>query len=277
MKLVMTLLVRDEEDILRENIEFHLAHGVDFILATDNLSEDSTQEILFDYQQQGVLKYIFESEDNYLQTKWVTRMARMAKTDYEADWVINCDADEFWYPESHKSLKHILEDIPNEVHGLSVERYNFLPLIPERRPFYLSMIFREVQSLNHLGKPLPPKTCHRGFEDIIVRQGNHIIRFESGRKPVVLETKAISILHFPIRSQNQMTNKIIKGGRAYERSNLNPRIGAAWRELYQTYKDEGLESYFQENLYTQNELTALLSSGQVIQDTRLRDELKRLL
>jgi hypothetical protein len=32
----MTLLIRDEEDIIDKNISFHLKHGVDFIIATDN-------------------------------------------------------------------------------------------------------------------------------------------------------------------------------------------------------------------------------------------------
>ena len=38
MRLVMTLLVRDEEDIVRANVDFHLARGVDFVIATDNRS-----------------------------------------------------------------------------------------------------------------------------------------------------------------------------------------------------------------------------------------------
>ena len=29
MKLVMTLLLRDEEDIVADNLDFHLAQGVD--------------------------------------------------------------------------------------------------------------------------------------------------------------------------------------------------------------------------------------------------------
>ena len=42
MKLVMTLLVRDEQDIVRENLDFHLAQGVDQVIVTDNGSEDAT-------------------------------------------------------------------------------------------------------------------------------------------------------------------------------------------------------------------------------------------
>ncbi len=98
MKLVMTLLVRDEEDIIRDNIEFHLAQGVDFIIAMDNISEDQTTEILREYESKGVLHYVYEGTDTLNQHEWVTRMARKAYNDFGADWVINNDADEFWWP-----------------------------------------------------------------------------------------------------------------------------------------------------------------------------------
>ena len=39
-KLIMTLLVKNEVDIVRQNIVFHLRQGVDFIIATDNISVD---------------------------------------------------------------------------------------------------------------------------------------------------------------------------------------------------------------------------------------------
>ena len=52
----MTLLVRDEQDILATNIEYHLAEGVDLILAVDHNSTDATTAILEHYRGQGVLE-----------------------------------------------------------------------------------------------------------------------------------------------------------------------------------------------------------------------------
>lgn len=49
----MTLLVRDEQDIIRENIEFHLSQGVSFFIVTDNLSADGTAAILKEYEEMG--------------------------------------------------------------------------------------------------------------------------------------------------------------------------------------------------------------------------------
>ena len=65
MKLVMTLLVRDEADVIEQNLEHHLAQGVDAFIVTDNGSLDDTLPILRRYEQRGLLELIEEPAQTY--------------------------------------------------------------------------------------------------------------------------------------------------------------------------------------------------------------------
>src|SRR5439155_1354934 len=111
MKLVMTLLARDEADIVDAQIKFHLNAGVDFVIATDNLSVDGTTDILESYARDGYLHLIREDSEYLHQADWITRMGRLAATDFGADWVLHSDADEFWWPRG-ESLRDVLASIP---------------------------------------------------------------------------------------------------------------------------------------------------------------------
>ena len=114
MRLVMTLLARDEADVVDAQIAFHLHAGVDFVSRRTTRSSDGTTEILERYERAGVLRLIREPGDDMRQDEWVTRMARLAATDHGADWVINSDADEFWWPRGG-SLKDVLATVPGTV------------------------------------------------------------------------------------------------------------------------------------------------------------------
>ena len=94
----MTLLARDEIDIVDSWLAFHLNAGADVVIATDNRSQDGTTEVLEEYARSGQVHLIRELGEDLRQNEWVTRMARLAATGYGADWVINSDADEFWWP-----------------------------------------------------------------------------------------------------------------------------------------------------------------------------------
>jgi hypothetical protein len=272
MKLVMTLLVRDEADIIASNIEFHLSRGVDYIIATDNLSVDGTAEIVRAYGRRGVLHYIHQPADNYAQHRWVTHMARLAATDFAADWVINNDADEFWWPENG-DLKQVLNAVPASCVALAANRVNFPPRsMNEGRFFADAMTIRERQSLNSLGQPLPPKVCHRAFPDIEVPQGNH----GAGREghELAVEPGPITILHFPMRSYRQFANKIAKGGAAYARNTSLPiNQGATWRTLYERWLLGGLETHYVDAVLNDEAAEKGLREGRLVIDERLKTAL----
>jgi glycosyltransferase involved in cell wall biosynthesis len=267
MKLVMTLLVRDEQDIVRENLDFHLAQGVDEVIVTDNGSEDATVEILREYESQGVVRLLFEPADDYSQGRWVTRMARLAATE-GADWVINTDADEFWWPRAGR-LKSVFEQLDDQVGLVVAHRQNFVPRPDDGRPFWERMTLRERESLNPLGKPLPPKLAHRADPEIAVAQGNH--KVEGAQLGERLDDGSIEILHFPMRTYGQFENKIVKGGRAYGRNRELPqRTGRTWRRLYKAWEEGRLRDHYDDNLVAEG------ARDDLVEDTRLRDFLRGL-
>lgn len=273
MKLVMTLLVRDEEDIIAANIDVHLGHGVDFFIAMDNLSEDRTADILRGYERRGVLHYIHQPEDTYAQHRWVTHMARLAWAEFGADWVINSDADEFWWPDEG-SLKEALSTVDPSSIAVSVERTNFLPRRRAPGDFFADvMTVRERDSLNPLGQPLQGKVCHRGGPVIEVRQGNH--RVAVNGQILAAVGAPITILHFPMRSYEQFENKIKKGGAAYARNPyLPPRVGVTWRQLYETWQRGDLEAHYRASLLDEASVGEGLRDGRFVFDDRLKKVLR---
>ena len=279
MKLVMTLLVRDEEDILQENLDFHLSQGVDFIIVTDNLSNDGTPGILEKYQRSGYVRIINESNDDYMQRVWVTKMARLAATEYGADWVINSDADEFWFPQvAGETLKNVFAQIPHSAAAVIVGRDNF-PIVPteleDASPFFERLTWRDTKSVQSLGLPLLPKVAHRGAANIEVSQGNHSVQLRGALLDCC--TAPLSILHFPIRSYAQFKNKIQLGGAAYSRnSTLKPTVGATWRALYKSLLDGKLPEEFRRMNPSAQEFKEQVTSGRLQHDVRLRDFLRRI-
>lgn len=267
MRLVMTLLVRDEEDILDTHLGYHFAQGVDHVIVTDNLSADRSPEIIAQYQADGRVSVIREESDDYAQGEWVTRMARRAYRDQGADWVINSDADEFWWPLSG-DLKSTLAALPPEVGSLEVSRYDFVPVPPDGRPFYARMVVRETESVNAHGNPLPPKVCHRGHPEIEVSQGNH--RVSGLHLEVFKGPSPMVINHFPLRTYEQFENKIIKGGQAYQRNTeLGLNVGGTWRYLYRLYKTGRLREYYLNRERSVSEIEEGLQTGTLVRDDRL--------
>lgn len=231
-KLVMTLLTRNEDDILENNICFHLAHGVDFIVATDNGSTDKTPEILEKYVKRGVLWYRTIREFNNEQAKWVSEMAKIAVKRFGATHLFHCDADEFWYPR-RGNLKTFLP-IGNEIFYVSVANYFPGNEYIVANPVDQINSRNSTGSANYLLYRYPPKVITTPkFTRVI--QGNHDVRTQ---KPTIkMNVNHIVIHHFPIRSYEQFKKKVIQTGAAYRIKKRKTKAmgwhSRAWYKLYE--------------------------------------------
>jgi hypothetical protein len=273
MKLVMTLLVRDEADIVDAQIAYHLDAGVDFVVATDNRSEDGTTEILERYERDGVLHLIREPGDDLRQSEWVTRKARLAAREFGADWILNTDADEFWHARGG-SFEELFAAVPERFGAVRGAWRNFVPRPDDGRFFAERMTARLCTPSFH-PHPLSThfKSAHRAWPGVRIGRGNHEAL---GDGLVALRGwYPIEILHFPVRSLEQCRRKYVTQFVALER-NAEKGIPGHMAEAYEAYRAGTLDSYYAPLVVADEALEAGIAGGTYAVDTRLRDRLRSL-
>jgi glycosyl transferase family 2 len=273
MKLVMTLLVRDEEDILREHLEYHLNAGVDLVLATDHRSSDGTTEILRSYAADGAVVVAREEGEFAQQAAWQTRMARAAATDHGADWVIASDADEFWWPRGD-SLKDVLARVPRRYGVVYALMQNFVPRSEGDERFLERMIVRlAVQApINDPATPFRPvvKVAHRGDPRAVIEKGGgHDVRGVEGEP--LRSWHPLEVLHFPFRSREQSDRKYRKTWTGWER---NPRADLARAQRASVQGRSGL--MWDRLALDDADIERGIEARSLVTDVRLRDAVRGL-
>lgn len=263
----MTLVVRNEADILEANLDYHLAQGVDFVIVTDHGSVDDTAEILRRYERDGVVHVINDDAEGHQQSARVTRMAQLAATRYPGAWIIHNDADEFWWPLAG-SLRDVFASIPEQFGQVEVPRNNFLPRADGAGTFHSRLVYREASSLNPRGLPLEAKVAHRAGEDVEVAPGNHAV-FVAGLRPVP-GPKLMEIFHFPMRSFGQFEQKVVQTGTGYEKLPPgSPEVGRDQMILLELQRKGELRDYYEQRLLDDARLAAALADGSILVDRRL--------
>ncbi len=199
----MTLVVRDEEEILASNLDYHLAQGVDAILALDHGSTDATPEILREYERRGRLRWLNDDAPSHDQA----RLLALAAEELGPEWVIHADADEFWMPTAG-SLRDVFQAIPERYGRIRVPRHDFVPVPETDGPFHQRMVVRHRHSVTVGGTEPEPKGAQRPARAGVIGPGV--------RDPVMSlgpDIGAVEILHFPMRSFEQFERRVLRDGR----------------------------------------------------------------
>lgn len=270
--LVMTLLVRDEDDILRDCILFHLARGVDRFVITDNRSVDGTADIIDEFVRSGVADRIYEAGDDYRQSDWTTRMVSLARDRHGASRVICNDADEFWWS-ACGDLKSLLARKPEQI--LKASRLNMLPdlakpgSLPVIQRFTLAARIDDPSVANSdLLRRLGAKVAIRPHGLKFVEPGNHGAVFEP--PATIGDLPEVTVFHYPVRSPAQFLTKAVNGGGSYARNTIvGPHVGAhkrRWFEMHNTGTD--IKAHFDKLIFSDAQ-ESLIAQRILVRDERM--------
>jgi len=285
-RLVMTILVRDEADIIEANIRTHASLGVDAFAIMDNGSTDGTREILSKLEKELEI-IIIDEKGNYNQAKWMKQLATVAKNKLKADWVINNDADEFWLPKNGLNLK---ENLAFKGSVLTVQRYNML--LESGKDFFDSSyhienpIFysKEKQltsdKLSIILTKIAPKTIINPHGLIYLRGGNHkALHIASMRDYLrsgydkIKRFKDIEVFHYPIRGYTQF-EKNIKNRKRLLESSKKVSMGPHYRRWVKLYNEGKLLEEFEHSIvFNQKDINTLLKYDIVKYDKHIQSKI----
>lgn len=277
MKLTMTIMVRDEADVIGAMLRHHADQGIDEFIVTDNGSIDGTSELIEELSATLPITLLRDPEHRKQQGETVTRMARMA-ADRGATWVLNADADEFWVARDPTlTLREAFARIDPGLGSFVVPVHDMTGAPASEGTGLQRLVYRDdrpVERMRELGvhAHATPDAVHVGDPEVVVSQGNHFVSIPSQGQPD--PEWAVEVLHFPWRSWAQFSGKVERSGLAYERSpGLEPSANHHGMRDYRRLRDGVLLASYVARHPDAAELEAGLSAGHLVEDRRIADSI----
>ncbi|MCZ7535449.1 MAG: glycosyltransferase family 2 protein [Acidimicrobiia bacterium] len=287
--IVLLLVTKNEGDLLRLNIEHHLAWGVDHIAVADNMSTDDTPDILRSYGDQ-VSSTKFR---DFIERRSI-RMVMLGalKERYPGiEWAGVSDTDEFWWgPEG--DMRSALAGVPEDRVAVNYEQKLYLPtgLDGDEGPIYCRRVHRTPGSASPLHTSYKRgKSWYRvsWLPDITDEHWCREVPHERGgpSEPCVL--------HYMIQDEQQFVEKVkrLRSWQTRRRRNaeavfdvvrkvlrrpapspVKRDFKAAWWDVYASGGDDGLRDYYR-NVYTvpAGAVPGHLDRGELVLDAGFAD------
>jgi hypothetical protein len=238
--------------MLEKNIRFHHAMGVDGFIVTNHNSTDKTAEILEKLKEEGlVLEIINKDTPNHQLHVWVNAMIRLAKHKYHANWVINADADEFYYSKDLDLKTSIYKYSKNGINALWVDSTMVFPQNIENffeNKYWYTKSFQEFEReifditnnkkfSNCISRSICPKIIHSTKGFITNTDGNHKIKMWNLKQ---VPCSDIVLYHYHVGTYKGFEAKVSR----WMESINHHRNGAHIREMVELYKAGRLKERF---------------------------------
>ncbi len=215
MKLVTISTIRNESDILEAFIRYHLQF-VDHMIIINHRSADSSLDILRRMEQEGLPISIADVTDiEHQQGSVLTRFMKIAVREYDADWVIPLDADEFLDVSTEGSVREIMEKLPQDK-VIKVPWRTYIPLPSDNilEPNVLRRIQHYRSKENHNLRKIVISRSMAMKKNAMIAPGNHgyLKTAFSNRKEIpYVPVDQLVFAHFPVRSSQQIMTKAFVG------------------------------------------------------------------
>lgn len=264
-----------------QNLKYHLdLQKVDHCLIIDNGSTDSTLKKIEQLSDPRIKVVHFPAKMGYRQDVMYTLGAKILHEDFNCDWILPTDADEFWISETVNSLPEILSHIPDQVDYLKVLAFHFRESVkddPTQTDFLQKLhyampskefkvvirgrTFPRIDAINFGGHSLRPNENERlaylelNSRDLVRNHYNHISRADTIR-----------------RILNQVEGFLLLGNADWLDIKAKKGVyGAHVREQYYHIKNDTFGEFYEKNyMLHEQKLERGMKNGNIIYTDRIQ-------
>lgn len=220
-------MVKDEKDVIFENLCWHYYMGFRKFLIIDNGSTDETSAIIDRFKKltsaDTVVIKINDARVLYAQASRTNALIMLAEELFpEILWIFPNDADEFIV--FGKSMEETLSEIPSKANCIYLPRITYIPTDDyfshgKETPFYQRIHVAHKRNPygaadDYMGNG---KTFIRAHQGLRLCYGNHVVSAMSETAQIYASgvDYGIHIREFPLRSPEHALKKIVNMGKAH--------------------------------------------------------------
>jgi glycosyl transferase family 2 len=273
-KIVLLTLPSDQGDLLEAYLEWHLALGVDLIIAQDCGSTDDTRDILERFSSRGHLEWFTMPDRNMAKHDPADVLARAALESHAPDWLILTDVDEFLCPHGN-DLRPILDRARTDgITAITMPCANMTGPMPEPSQSAIEALTLRVDepvtpTLDEYVSgdiPVPyvfvkhePKTAAWAPAFVKYGPGTHTVVTTWGKSEWAADLR---VLHYPVRGFERLQTKVANMAAFFEvNTHMQPPLLWHWHRWLRLEQEGRLREDYERQFVSPRRAEQLIRDG----------------
>lgn len=232
-------MVKNEKSII-ETFAAHVLAMFDRVIFVDHQSTDGTSEYLKSLAaKHPEVEYFLFNEAGYYQSEVMTWVVKnMVGSDYNG-WVFFLDADEYLPFSSRTKFDEKLASY-GSFPLISMPWLNLVPMDMEAGQVKSGVFLKPSKTATHHKIAFQPSLIP--VDEYVIAQGNHALLIGDSCQQLFPAEEAFSIYHIPIRTKQQLRDKIQLGVESYKKMGVDRanNLGFHWDEISRLIDNKGL-------------------------------------